>query len=590
MSRIVIGTRYASSLAELLTEAGFASQLIKDVTDKQNVVDQCNGTRSIVICASELPQGGIPVIRFLKERLSPDVKFYVVKDGDAKARPTKFDLESFNISEGECLAQPSVSPRGAFEWLKRHLNGKDTEKSAVVPAASAGQVRFGPTMQVPKGHSHPLGRDPKPWSASATLVVKEGPFPADPPRGKAASVVESTPKAPAKVGTALPPKAPQPKVEGAIRTPAPPAPSQTPKARSEPEPPSPQKQEDSVAALLLDIPVFTKVVRDFAHNDNLPAYPFRMDIVGKDGRTLYLDPRRCRDLPEQPRTEANPGFDPESLSELGESVEEFGQADQCLVCPIPGDPDFDAQIIDGARRKRSCLERGKMLLVTVTEKVKYTDYDSMFLMSVIRNFGKVPATKREQMRTAAVLRDRYQADPRRIALAMNVDEQTVGDLFKLLTLHPEVQAMLEDGVNEHEGRQSRSRRGVRHRLSAVIGLRLVRFTDPEEQLRLAREIVSKGMSGAQARRFLNQQGRVAGVKTTPGKHAYRFHALAEMTVASIDRFGAYLDMQPAEVALMRATRTTEERKALGAKLRELAEGHIVLAGWLEAEKGGGASS
>lgn len=85
------------------------------------------------------------------------------------------------------------------------------------------------------------------------------------------------------------------------------------------------------------------------------------------------------------------------------------------------------------------------------------------------------------------------------------------------------------------------------------------------------------MSGAKARRFLDQQGREAGVRTTPGKHAYRFHSLGGLVRASLDRFGRYLDMDQNETDRMLATRSEQERAQVGTDLRQLAANHLTLA-------------
>ena len=66
-----------------------------------------------------------------------------------------------------------------------------------------------------------------------------------------------------------------------------------------------------------------------------------------------FDPFRVRPLPNQPRKRFR------GIGELASSIAEVGQATPGVVTLVKDDPEFDAQLVDGARRLRACKNLGR---------------------------------------------------------------------------------------------------------------------------------------------------------------------------------------------------------------------------------------
>jgi len=165
--------------------------------------------------------------------------------------------------------------------------------------------------------------------------------------------------------------------------------------------------------------------------------------------------RRVRFFADQPRTY----FNPQNLQELASSIKQEGQKDPVWVKIISGDPDHDFELVDGERRWRAIeIAEVETILIWIVE-VK--DTDDQFVTSIIANFGRADHTHLEVARAIKKIQgmDRMvelsEAEQvRQIANMFAKSEPYVKQHLALLKLHPAVQAMMEETVDEGLSKRS----------------------------------------------------------------------------------------------------------------------------------------
>lgn len=355
---------------------------------------------------------------------------------------------------------------------------------------------------------------------------------------------------------------PIPQTRPRLPTPAPakPIPSTLPAQQTAPVPP----KAPAVP------PAPTKVAKGgIIHNPPLTGKPVVWNIVGKHDQVLYIDPRRVRPLPGQPREEDSPGFSKESIAELGNSMKEHGQMESVVVCPVVDDPLFDAQLVDGERRQRASLAVGIMLRAAVREDVTPQDVEDLYLLSVIGNTSKVPPTMKEYILIVRQLRGpRYNFTLARTASAIGCHLSWVSQLESLGRLEPQVQELLI--VDSAQGRKHCGM----GRITPPIALQLVDL-EPEMQRELAQHIIQHKLNYGQTKRHVLQVRRQLGLlRTTPGRGRSRlieqFRALGTLTARNTDAYGVYSDMSLTELERLGNSHSLEERNAACKNLRALA--------------------
>lgn len=97
------------------------------------------------------------------------------------------------------------------------------------------------------------------------------------------------------------------------------------------------------------------------------------------GVVRSFDPDRVKPLPGQPRKRFG------GIKELAASISEVGQTCPGIVTLLVNDPKFDAQLVDGERRLRSCKLAGKRFRAEVRPA---GDPEEVFVASFAANFGK----------------------------------------------------------------------------------------------------------------------------------------------------------------------------------------------------------
>lgn len=187
----------------------------------------------------------------------------------------------------------------------------------------------------------------------------------------------------------------------------------------------------------------------------------------------------------QPRRDMNP----EALAELAHSIKSQGVMQPIVVRPIGRfDGETHYEIIAGERRWRASQQAG---LEAIPAIVRHVPDEAAIAMALIENIQREDLNSMEEAAALQRLKDEFELTHQEVADAVGKSRVTVTNLLRLMTLHHEVQKMLEQGDIE-----------MGH-ARALLSL------PEQEQRATAREVASKGLSVRQtealARRLLQQK-------------------------------------------------------------------------------------
>lgn len=183
-------------------------------------------------------------------------------------------------------------------------------------------------------------------------------------------------------------------------------------------------------------------------------------------KIVYLKLEQIQASPYQPRQ----GFDNQSLEELSRSIKEKGVIQPILV-RRRGD---NYELIAGERRLRAAnLLNLKEIPVIIKEA---EDADSLEL-SLIENVQREDLNPIEQARAYQYLIDKFNLTQEKISEVLGKARVSITNTLRLLKLPQEVQEEIQKG-----------------RISFAQGRTLLELEDPNQQRRLAQEVISKGLS------------------------------------------------------------------------------------------------
>jgi ParB family chromosome partitioning protein len=202
-----------------------------------------------------------------------------------------------------------------------------------------------------------------------------------------------------------------------------------------------------------------------------------------DSPVREVELKRIRPNPYQPRRE----FDQQALADLQASIRENGLLQPLVVRPSGR----DFELVAGERRLRALtgLER-----VSAPVIVRELSDDQMLLLALVENLQREELNAIEEAIAYQRLIDGFGLTQIQVADRVGRSRSTVANSLRLLTLPKEVQAMLSRGD-----------------LSAGHARAVLSVELEGERLRLAREIVTGGLSVREAeRRARGGAGRRAG--------------------------------------------------------------------------------
>jgi len=244
-------------------------------------------------------------------------------------------------------------------------------------------------------------------------------------------------------------------------------------------------------------------------------------------------------------------IDPETVSELAESVRVQGVVQPILVRP---DPEGGYELIAGERRWRAARAAG---LPTIPALVRETDDRDALLLALVENVAREDLTPVEEARAYATLQDEFDFSLGDVAERVGRSKPSVSNRLRLLELPDDVLALLERGqlsegharavlsVPDDEQRRQLARRIVRHGLSVRAAERAARWAGARVRSRPAPDDVDPLLAD-RVRTALVRLTGVAGVRIARGKVEIPYvdgTALAELAEA-LDRLGVAAD--PAE--------------------------------------------
>lgn len=209
--------------------------------------------------------------------------------------------------------------------------------------------------------------------------------------------------------------------------------------------------------------------------------------VDEHERVLTLPVDSVRPNPHQPRRH----FDQEALEELAESVRAHGVVQPIVVVPADG----GYVLVAGERRWRAARLAG---LAEVPALVRDLDPRAMTEVALVENLQREDLTPIEEAHAYQALQEEFGLTQEEIARRVGKSRSQVANTLRLLTLDPEVQAMVDAGD-----------------LSFGHAKVLLSVAAAAEQRRLARLVLDEGWTvrTLEARLASGSQRRRAGGRT-----------------------------------------------------------------------------
>ena len=190
-------------------------------------------------------------------------------------------------------------------------------------------------------------------------------------------------------------------------------------------------------------------------------------ITQNDNGLKSLPLSKIEPNPDQPRK----NFDPDSLKELAQSIQIHGVIQPIVVCP-KGEDHY--VIIAGERRYRAC-KMLKMETIPVIIK-RYTEQE-MKEIALIENLQRDDLNPIETAYAMKQLVDNFGFSQDALAKRLGVSRPTITNTIRLLSLCPEVMALVEQG-----------------KIAPNTARVLVAILDPEMQFELARKAIAEQLS------------------------------------------------------------------------------------------------
>ena len=198
------------------------------------------------------------------------------------------------------------------------------------------------------------------------------------------------------------------------------------------------------------------------------------------GRPTELDIDLLTPNPRQPRVH----MDDTRLEELAQSIRSHGVIQPILVRRL-GDTN---EIVAGERRWRAAQRAGLLKVPVVYRDVPD---DKLLEVALIENIQREDLNPIEEAQAYRRLTDELQLSQEAIATAVGKDRATISNYMRLLKLPQEVRNDLAAGS-----------------LSMGHARALITMGDEAAQRRIAREVVSRGLSVREAEQLVRRDGQV----------------------------------------------------------------------------------
>ncbi len=209
--------------------------------------------------------------------------------------------------------------------------------------------------------------------------------------------------------------------------------------------------------------------------DTLPPAPAAAD------RSLDVDSDLLRPNRFQPRTT----MDEEKIEELARSIRANGIIQPIVVRKADG----GYEIVAGERRWRASQRAG---LLKVPVVVRDVPDERLLAVALIENIQREDLNPIEEATAYRRLADEYQLTQEQIADAVGKERSSVANVLRLLKLPQEIRAHLGSGA-----------------LSMGHARTLLALADEPAQLRLARDVIARGLSVRETEALVKKQSQPA---------------------------------------------------------------------------------
>lgn len=199
---------------------------------------------------------------------------------------------------------------------------------------------------------------------------------------------------------------------------------------------------------------------------------------GQSGQPMYVDPRKIKPNPQQPRSY----FSKEQLEGLARSVKENGILQPLVVSWQKETHDY--VLIAGERRLRASIAAG---LQEVPVYIREADTEERLRLALLENIQRSDLSVIEEARAYDNLIKHYGLTQEACAQKLGKDRSSVANVLRMLTLPPMVQ---EDLIAE--------------RLSFGHGKILTGLSDKGQITALRELIVKRGLSVRQTEKLAKQ--------------------------------------------------------------------------------------
>jgi ParB family chromosome partitioning protein len=211
-----------------------------------------------------------------------------------------------------------------------------------------------------------------------------------------------------------------------------------------------------------------------------------------DERSLDVDSDLLRPNRFQPRT----AMDEAKIEELARSIRANGIIQPIVVRRVEG----GYEIVAGERRWRASQRAG---LLKVPVVVRDIPDERLLAVALIENIQREDLNPIEEAHAYRRLTDEYQLTQEQIADAVGKDRSSIANYLRLLKLPQDVRA--------HVGSGELSMGHAR----ALLGL-----PDETSQLRVARDVLARGLSVRETEALVRKATAPAPIKTAPDKDVH----------------------------------------------------------------------
>jgi ParB family chromosome partitioning protein len=214
--------------------------------------------------------------------------------------------------------------------------------------------------------------------------------------------------------------------------------------------------------------------------------------------------------PDQPRSR----FDDETLEELAASITSVGVLQPVVLSRAE---DGTLYLIAGERRWRAARRAGLLRVPIVVKEIAAADRRQQLEMALIENIQREDLNPIEEAEAYQRLADEFHLRQEDIAAQVGKDRTTIANYLRLLKLPEEVRANIASG----ELTMGHAR--------AIVGL-----TSEDDQRRLARDVVARGLSVRETEGLVKREGGSRDPhppKTAPAKDVHTRAAEEQLRIS-----------------------------------------------------------